>query len=158
MIKVYEQYIAAVVGRYKSSPEVFAWELMNEQQGDITSIDGRRARPGFTAAMMTKWIADRSKYIKSLDPWHLVSIGDSGYYNMPGNARFPFDGKVQMDFDANLRIPTVDLGTFHLYEWFQPTKEWGLEWIKAHVDSMKKIGKPVFCEEFGAAGGNNQTA
>ncbi|KAL1405648.1 hypothetical protein Q8F55_009287 [Vanrija albida] len=158
VIKVYEQFVQAVVTRYKASPEVFAWELANEQQGDITSIDGRRARPGFTAAAMTKWIADRSAFIKRLDPHHMVSIGDMGYYNIPGHSKHTHDGKVQMDFEANLRIPTIDFGTFHLYEWFPPTKEWGLEWIKGHVDSMKKIGKPVICEEFGAAGGNNQTA
>lgn len=61
----YLAYVKAVVSRYSSSPAIFAWELANEPrcQGCDTSV-------------ITDWAATTSAYIKSLDPNHMVTIGD----------------------------------------------------------------------------------
>jgi mannan endo-1,4-beta-mannosidase len=61
----YHAYIKAVVSRYKTSPAIFAWELGNEPRCSKCSTD-----------VIYDWAAKTSAYIKSLDPNHMVAIGD----------------------------------------------------------------------------------
>lgn len=71
-IERYEAYAYNIVARYRNSSAVFAWELANEPRSNgYPSI----ARPNFTVSDLTKWFEDRSKYIKSIDPDHMVAIG-----------------------------------------------------------------------------------
>lgn len=62
---VYQKYIKAVVSRYSQSSAIFAWELANEP----------RCR-GCNTSVIYNWAASTSAYIKSLDPKHMVAIGD----------------------------------------------------------------------------------
>jgi mannan endo-1,4-beta-mannosidase len=57
-----------------------------------------------------------SAYIKSLDANHLVAIGDEGWFNEPSSSQYPYQAgeSIGIDFVANLAIPTVDFGTFHV--------------------------------------------
>lgn len=50
-----------------------------------------------------------SQYIKSLDSSHYVSLGDEGFFARGGS--YPYQGGEGVDFDANLKIPTLDYGT-----------------------------------------------
>ena len=61
----YQTYIKAVVSRYSNSTGIFAWELANEP----------RCKQCKTS-VLTGWITETSKYIKSLDSQHMVAIGD----------------------------------------------------------------------------------
>ncbi|KAH8163107.1 hypothetical protein CIB48_g5130 [Xylaria polymorpha] len=119
----YRTYIKAVVSRYASSPAVFAWELANEP----------RCR-GCATSVITKWATETSAYVKSLDPRHMVTLGDEGFglaTNSDGS--YPFGYSEGVDFEANLKIPTLDFGTFHLYpESWGTTPDWGNSWIAAH--------------------------
>jgi mannan endo-1,4-beta-mannosidase len=64
----YQKYIAAVVSRYKTSTAIFAWELCNEPRCT-----------GCATSVITQWVTTTSAYIKSLDPNHMVCIGDEGF-------------------------------------------------------------------------------
>lgn len=64
----YRAYIKAVMSRYTDSPAIFAWELANEPRCH-----------GCPTSVITNWVASTSKYIKSLDPKHMVCIGDGTY-------------------------------------------------------------------------------
>ncbi|CAE6472306.1 unnamed protein product [Rhizoctonia solani] len=66
---------------------------------------------------------------------------------------YPYQGGEGIDFDANLKISTLDFGTFHSYpvSWGQSANAtlWGVQWIRDHAASQKSANKPVIIEEFG---------
>lgn len=102
----YRKYVAAVVGRYSNSSAVFAWELANEPRCKGCSTD-----------VIYKWASDVSKYIKSLDPNHMVTLGDEGF-GLPGgdgSTSYPYGTSEGVDFVKNLGIKTLDFGVFHMY-------------------------------------------
>lgn len=150
--KVYRNYIDVLVNRYKKSTAIFAWELGNEPRCK-----------GCPTSVITKWAADVSKYIKSLDPGHLVTLGDEGWF-APGTAlsgddgSYAYSGSEGVDFVANLGISTLDYGTFHLYpDSWGYEYPWGNDWIIQHDEVGKKSGKPVILEEYGAPFPGNHT-
>jgi mannan endo-1,4-beta-mannosidase len=158
VIAAYESYVSAIVTRYASSAGIFAWELTNEaRSGGYPSV----ARPGFSADDLTAWVAARSRFVKALDPHHMVAVGDEGYYNWANSTDYIYDGASGGDFEATLRLPSVDFGTLHLYPeaWSKtPTLGWGVEYIAQHAASMREIGKPVVFEEFNIDGYAQQQA
>ncbi|KAH8821831.1 glycoside hydrolase superfamily [Xylogone sp. PMI_703] len=137
----YKKYIEAVVSRYKTSTAIFAWELANEPrcQGCGTSV-------------ITNWAATTSAYIKSLDPNHMVCIGDEGFGLDGGSdTSYPYTTDPGLNFTANLAIPTIDFGTFHLYpsSWGE-SDSWAPSWITAHAKAAAPYGKPIILEEYGS--------
>jgi len=137
----YQKYIAAVVSRYQNSTAIFAWELANEPrcQGCDTSV-------------ITTWATTTSAYIKSLDPNHMVTMGDEGFGLDGGSdTSYPFQTAEGVNWTANLAIPHIDFGTYHLYpsSWGE-TDSWGPSWIKAHATVAASLGKPVIAEEYGS--------
>ncbi|KAI0190924.1 glycoside hydrolase superfamily [Xylaria flabelliformis] len=138
----YRAYIKAVVSRYASSSAVFAWELANEPRCN-----------GCATSVVTKWATDTSAYVKSLDSKHLVTLGDEGFGLAPNSdGSYPFGYSEGMDFEANLKISTLDFGTFHLYpgSW-GTTNDWGNLWVTAHAAACKAAGKPCLFEEYGVS-------
>jgi len=127
-----------------------AWELVNEPRctGSTGTTSG-----SCTPATITNWISEMSAYIKSIDPNHLVAVGDEGFFNQPSNSNFLYSGSEGVDFDANLAISSIDFGTFHLYpeSWGQTSNPtaFGTQWITDHSTSQKSANKPVIMEEFG---------
>ncbi|KAJ7772367.1 glycoside hydrolase superfamily [Mycena metata] len=94
-----------------------------------------------------------SAFIKSLNPNHLVAIGDEGFINdpIPHNFDFPYQGGgIGIDFEANLAVNTLDFGTFH-DSWGESGNDiaWGQQWITDHAAFMTSANKPVIMEEFG---------
>lgn len=153
--RVYQNYIHVLVNRYKQSPAIFAWELANEPRCT-----------GCETSVVTGWASDTSAYIKRLDPAHMVTLGDEGWF-APADAPLvgdgddltsAYDGSSGVDWVANLQIPTLDYGTFHLYpEAWGYNYSWGNEWILQHDAVGKEIGKPVILEEYGAPYPGNHT-
>lgn len=153
---VYRNYIAVLVRRYRASPAVFAWELANEPR--CTGCD---------TAVVTSWAAATSAYIKQLDPDHLVTLGDEGWFapadqGAVGGAgddlSTAYDGSSGVDWVANLRIPTLDYGVFHLYpDSWGYEYAWGAEWIRQHDEVGRAAGKPIVLEEYGAPFPGNHT-
>ncbi|KAI4286380.1 MAG: hypothetical protein L6R35_004364 [Caloplaca aegaea] len=151
----YKNYIKFIVTRYKHSTAVFSWELCNEPRC-----------PGCDTAIITKWAADTSAYIKSLDATHLVSLGDDGWFGpasssyLPNNdGSYAYSGYEGVDFEKNLAIRTLDFGTVHMYpdQWGY-NYSWGSTWIAQHNAVGKKLGKPVLLEEYAVPDGVDRVA
>jgi mannan endo-1,4-beta-mannosidase len=101
----YKKYIRAVVSRYASSSAIFAWELANEPRCKACNTD-----------VIAEWASSTAKYIKSLDPSHMVTLGDEGFgIRVNGDNRYPWSFAEGTDFAKNLKINELDFGTFHFY-------------------------------------------
>ncbi|EEU33793.1 uncharacterized protein NECHADRAFT_89136 [Fusarium vanettenii 77-13-4] len=137
----YRKYVNAVVQRYRDSDAIFAWELANEPRC-----------PGCDVDVIYQWAAATSKYVKSLDPGHMVTLGDEGF-GVDGGSSYPYQKVEGTDFAKFLTIETLDFGTIHLYpsHWSE-SYEWGNEWVTAHAKACVKAGKPCLLEEYGAIG------
>jgi mannan endo-1,4-beta-mannosidase len=156
--QAYKRYAAHLIERintitkvaYKDDPTIFAWELANEPRcrnfGQYDRLED--CKPG----TITSWVKDMSEHIKSLDPNHLVAVGDEGFFNRPGAGNEQYPGKDGADHDAFLALDSIDFGTFHLYPdaWSTGTR-WANQWIVDHVDAAQKAGKPTVLEEYGIA-------
>jgi mannan endo-1,4-beta-mannosidase len=99
----YRAYIRAVVGRYVNSKAILAWELANEPRCQGCSTD-----------VIFNWATSVSQFVKSLDPNHLVTLGDEGF-GLPGDGSYPYQYSEGVDWQKNLGIRTLDFATFHLY-------------------------------------------
>ncbi|KAJ5116927.1 hypothetical protein N7456_001275 [Penicillium angulare] len=137
---VYRKYIKAVVSRYSQSSAIFAWELANEPRCS-----------GCDTSVIYNWAASTSAYVKSLDPQHMVAIGDEGFgLDVGSDGSYPFTYAEGLDFAKNLEIDTIDFGTFHLYPstWGVPNS-FGNGWITAHAKACATAQKPCLMEEYG---------
>lgn len=130
-----------------------AWELGNELRCGAT--DGRnlpRSPNGCTPATLTSWVDEMSTFIKSIDPFHLVTVGSEGQFNDPASSDGFYNGGDGDDFAAQIALPDVDFGTFHTYpDWWSKTVQWANQWIIDHATAAKKAGKPVLHEEYGTS-------
>lgn len=103
----YKNYIRAVVTRYSASePAIFAWQLANEVsclhsafkiylfrwQKKPRCKGTLGASASCNPAVLTNWANEMSTYIKSLDPTHMVSVGDEGFFNRAGNSEWEYGG------------------------------------------------------------------
>jgi mannan endo-1,4-beta-mannosidase len=89
-----------------------AWELANEARcdGSTGTTSGT-----CTTATISNWATTISAYIKSLDSNHLVTLGDEGFMNQGSSgANYPYQIGDGIDFPSNLKISTLDFGTFHV--------------------------------------------
>lgn len=161
----YKNYVKALISRYSNSPAIMAWELANEPR----CKGGLSASSSCTPARVTAWVDEMSKYVKSLDSKHLVTVGDEGFFNRASSSDWFYNGGEGVDFEANLRLSSVDFGTFHLYpsHWSKDVSNpqtplgdknisltlkqynWGTQYIKDHASAATTIGKPVVLEEYG---------
>ena len=150
IVAAYKKYVNFFVNRYKSSPAIFAWELINEPR--CTGDDNRGQSSSCNSAMITSWVSTMSSYIKSIDSAHMVTLGDEGWFstNAGYGSSYDYGGSIGIDWISNLEISSIDYGTVHLYPagWGQ-TDAWGSTWIDQHATWAKKVGKPVVLEEFG---------
>ncbi|EWY94865.1 hypothetical protein FOYG_04018 [Fusarium oxysporum NRRL 32931] len=138
--KAYRDYVTFIVNRYKDSPAIFSWQLCNEPrcQNCETSV-------------ITSWATELSSFIKSLDPKHRVSLGDEGWLCSDDTSLgYAYSCSEGIDFEANLKISTLDYGTVHMYPigWGY-TYPWGNQWIRDHAALALKYGKPIVLEEYG---------
>lgn len=154
--QAYKDYAAHLIQRvntisnlvYRDDPSIFAWELANQPRcrnfGPYDAVDDCGSET------ITAWVKEMSEHIKSLDPNHMVAVGDEGFFNRPGQAAEQYNGKDGVDHEAYLALPSVDYGTFHLYpdNWSTGT-QWGNQWIIDHVSAAQKAGKPTVLEEYG---------
>ena len=91
-----------------------------------------------------------SEYIKSIDPFHLVTWGGEGEFNHGAGAANRYDGGNGGDFDHEIGLASIDFGVFHSYpDWWSKTDEWTQQWIRDHAAGGRKAGKPVVHEEYG---------
>jgi mannan endo-1,4-beta-mannosidase len=143
---------------YKDDPTIFAWELANEPR--CRNFGPYDRKQDCSTEMVTGWADEMSAYIKSIDPNHMVSVGDEGFFNRPGGfvangAPEPrsgeqYTGADGVDHEALLALPSIDFGTFHLYpDNWRLDPAWGNQWILDHIAAAQAAGKPTVLEEYG---------
>jgi mannan endo-1,4-beta-mannosidase len=124
----------------KDEPSIMTWELANEP----------RCQSDTTGDTLFNWVREMSSFIKRLDKRHLVAVGDEGWFNIPSNPDWPYNGSQGGDWSRNLALPTVDYGTLHLYpDYWGKDNTWSLQWISDHITNGHALGKPVVLEEYG---------
>ncbi len=153
--RAYENWVSHVVTRrnsvngrrYADDPTIFAWELANEPRMKGGNAFDRAG--GWSTSTLTDWADAMSRYIKSLDRNHLVSVGDEGFLNGGGD-HWAYEATDGVDNRALTALPAIDFGTFHLYpeEW-GATVEWGDQWISDHLAVARELDKPSVLEEYG---------
>ncbi len=137
---------------YRDDPAIFAWELANEPR--TINYDQLDSATGWDKTTITKWADEMSGYIKSLDPNHMVAVGDEGFLTSGGH--WLFEGSDGVDHVALTSLPNIDFGTFHLYpdNWSTGVKI-ATRWIEEHLEVARDIGKPTIMEEYGVVVGRN---
>lgn len=131
--------------KYKDDPTIFAWELCNEP----------RCESDKSGETLFNWVKEMSKYVKSIDENHLVTVGDEGFFKMDeDDENWAYNGYSGIDWQRNLTIDSIDYGTFHIYpehwgdQFANPIKD-GSNWIIDHIKEADIVGKPVVLEEYG---------
>ncbi len=153
---LYRDYVRAVVTRvntvtgvaYADDPAIMAWQLANEPRPGFDFKEGDAGLQSFY-----DWIDDTARFIKTLDPRHLVSSGNEGFMGC---------NEIDSCFPDAHRSDAVDYLTFHIWprnwSWFDAaapeatfpaTFEKTKAYIGRHVAYANELGKPVVLEEFG---------
>lgn len=137
--------------RYRDDPAILAWELANEPRCKAGA--GFDSADGWDPQTLTHWADEMSSYVKSLDPNHLVSVGDEGFLNA-GGEHWAYRANDGVDHAALTGLPEVDFGTFHLYpeDWHTP-EGFAARWIADHLRVARALGKPTILEEYGVKAG-----
>jgi mannan endo-1,4-beta-mannosidase len=153
---LYRNWIAAVIGRtngynqrpYATDPTIMAWQLANEPRPGGSDAVAAPLLPAYQA-----WVQGTARFIKSLDPNHLVSTGSEGLKGSIERAEV---------YKAAHAIPEIDYCTAHIWplnwSWIDAknlagTNEAGLakvrDYIARHTAFATELGKPLVIEEFG---------
>ncbi len=151
----FRNVIRAIVGRvnsvtglaYRDDPTIMSWQLANEPRPGNQKVDDA------DKAVYVKWVGDTARFIHELDHNHLVSSGSEG---LAGSAQ---DAKLYLAAHAT---PDIDYLTYHLWPknwgWFdskKPAETWdgalakSRDYLNAHIELAKQLGKPIVLEEFG---------
>jgi len=142
-IKMMANRVNTITGvRYKDDPTIMAWNLTNEARSQDR-----------TGGTILRWTAEMSGYLRSVDPHHLISLGDEGGYCYD---KSPYKGHEYqcghgLHWPDIVALPDIDYGTFHNYglDWWGKDMQWTVEWIRKHVRDAREIGKPAVLEEYG---------
>lgn len=151
--KAYAQHLIQRVNTvnqlvYRDDPTIFAWELANEPR--CRNYGKYDRLQDCSAETITGWVEEMSEYIKSLDPNHMVAVGDEGFFNRSGGTGEQYNGRDGVDHEAFLALRSVDFGTFHLYpDNWSTGLAWANQWIVDHIEAAQRVGKPTVLEEYG---------
>ncbi len=154
----YKDYIKALLNhenhytkeKLMNSEAVFAWELSNEPRCGIDKECGND--------ILYNWASEMSAYVKSLDPYHMVSVGDEGFFNWKyedataqNRNHYVYAGAEGVDFEKLMSIENIDFGTPHMYmeDWGVSNENGDVNWITDHAEVAAAVNKPVIMEEFG---------
>ncbi|KAH9048105.1 glycoside hydrolase [Lactarius hengduanensis] len=74
--KFFEQYLQAVISRFADNPRLLAWELANDPRCSSSLVSSSSC----TTQTITQWHSDIAKFVLSIDPNHLVTSGNQGFF------------------------------------------------------------------------------
>jgi mannan endo-1,4-beta-mannosidase len=155
-VAMLRDYIRAVVTRrntitgrqYRDDPAIQAWQLANEPRPGETPAVVQKHMPAYLA-----WIDGTARYIKLLDPHHMVSTGSEGTQGCAGS-----DSCAR----AAHRSPAIDYMTAHIWpqnwSWADPNDLPGTwptvekntrAYFARQVAIAQQLGEPLVIEEFG---------
>ncbi len=147
--QMYKNYINYILHRvntytgkmYRDDPAILMWELANEP----------RCESDPTGDTMRAWVDEMAAYVKGIDPNHLVSTGEEGWYKRAGSTAWQYDGRLGTDFIRNSQSSYIDMCSFHLYPvGYSLSDSDAMNWIQEHVDNaLRIVGKPAYLGEFG---------
>jgi mannan endo-1,4-beta-mannosidase len=132
--------------RYRDEPAIFAWEIANEL----------RCPPCRGTTRATDTIAALAHHLRAAGARQLIGDGSEGFDDAPElhpglSNRYAVRGEVGMSFSRLIRVPDLDLLSFHLYP-----QSWGLNpdsdsalWIDRHIEMARAAGKVGYLGEFG---------
>jgi mannan endo-1,4-beta-mannosidase len=153
----YEDWIAHLLNHvnpltglaYKDDPTIMTWELGNEPRCKGSGLYPPSAT--CSTSTLTSWVDSVSRYVKSIDKHHLVSVGDEGFYcTDPGGTDWTTNCGEGVDSVAFAALPAIDVLSFHLYpDSWGKTPAWGTDWITQHVRDARRIHKAVMLGEYG---------
>jgi mannan endo-1,4-beta-mannosidase len=137
--------INSITGKaYTADPTIMSWQLANEPKS------------GVRVSAYRGWIRQTAKYIRKLDPHHLISTGSEGIMSesLFANRR--------KNFIRN-HTGEIDYLTAHIWiqnwGWYDPHKPATLEsaqkkaiaYLDKHIEIAKEMNMPLVLEEFGIA-------
>jgi hypothetical protein len=139
MLVSYRDWVAEVVDRYKDSPTVMAWQLMNEAEVKDSIGGGCDAGTG-PRDVLAAWASDVGGLVKSIDPDHLLSLGTIG----SGQC-----GTANDDYAYVHALPEIDLCEYHDY--WDPAPMPGDQWngLQVRINQCASLNKPLFIGEVG---------
>ncbi|TFK76450.1 glycoside hydrolase family 5 protein [Pluteus cervinus] len=76
IINAFKNYTTQVVSRYVNSPAIMGWELANDPRCNSTLPAGSLC----TTTTVTQWHSTLAQHVKSVDPNHLVTSGNQGFF------------------------------------------------------------------------------
>jgi mannan endo-1,4-beta-mannosidase len=133
----YRQWVREVVTRYRFSPTILAWQLLNE--AEVGAGDG--TCPAGGGAVLKAWATDVSGLINSIDRNHLVSLGTIG------SGQCGASGPEYKDLHS---VPTIDLCEFHDYgDPLNPMPGDPFNGLALRLQQCKELNKPLFVGETG---------
>ncbi len=148
----FKAYVKKIVTRtntitgkaYTADPTIMAWQLANEPKS------------GVRVSAYRNWIRQTAKFIRKLDPHHLISSGSEGIMSesLFGNRRKNF---------VKNHTGEIDYLTAHIWiqnwGWYDPHKPATLEtsqkkalaYLDKHIEIAREMNMPLVLEEFGIA-------
>eukprot|EP01025_Chloroclados_australasicus_P062131 TRINITY_DN8159_c1_g1_i1.p1 TRINITY_DN8159_c1_g1~~TRINITY_DN8159_c1_g1_i1.p1 ORF type:complete len:378 (+),score=18.56 TRINITY_DN8159_c1_g1_i1:125-1135(+) len=159
-LHLFQNYVHTLIHRvntysrimYRDDPTIMTWELANEA----------RCKGNKDTQIVANWVDTMSRFVKSIDPNHLVTLGDEGFFG-DHQQLFkqcnPFNSEHEgVDFIANGQCGGIDYLSIHIWpdQWlaqknpqFADLIRFSHEYIREHTRAAQMIGKPLVVEEFG---------
>jgi len=153
-VALFREHVQRLVGRinrvtsiaYKDDPTIMAWQLCNEPRPGVSENVVAATRSAYL-----QWIRDSARLIRSLDPNHLVSLGQEGTTGMGGDEAGVAEAHAEIDYvtahvwplnwgwvDGKNLAGTWDAGSAKV-----------AEYLKVHERIAHSLNKPLVFEEFG---------
>ncbi|GMH40609.1 hypothetical protein BSKO_08513 [Bryopsis sp. KO-2023] len=166
--------------KYKEDDTILAWNLINEPRCDCDIFNPVESQCAPNCAdQVQAWIEEMSEFVKSEDPYHMITVGEEGFYSFnsgrehvnPDAIPWATQAGINMfvsvtgltaddakwakrsgqDFVRNHEPEAIDFAAIHLWvdNWGVPTLEFQRNWIAEHINDTIGLGKPLVVEEFG---------
>lgn len=131
----YLSWVREVVARYRHSPAIGMWEIINEPGHQTT---------GVSTAMIKSFLDETAAVIKGIDPHHLVESGAMAEYTA-GTGGSENYGLLHSG-------PHIDVGSLHEYD-----QDHADQVVSRHLaptlSQLYRLGKPLIVGETGIVGG-----
>jgi len=154
---LYRNWVSKLVNRvnsvdgtlFRDDPAIFAWELANEPRCRNGEEMDAAPGEGCNSTTIATWIDEMSTYIKSVDPNHMVAVGDEGFLVDDVN-HWSHKGEAGTNHEQFCGVRNIDFCTVHMYpdDWGTGI-QFGYDWVTDHIDVARRLGKPTVFEEYG---------